>query len=160
MLLARNADGLSGLWFEDQKYHPGRLDLPHRDDDPILAAARAAVLAYFHSNAAGGGAAADGTLPLAPAGTPFQQSVWRALLEIPAGTTLSYGTLALRLGRPEAVRAVAAAVGRNPLSLLIPCHRVVGADGHLTGYAGGLHRKEALLRLEQALPLTGKGPLA
>lgn len=89
-----------------------------------------------------------------PAGTSFQQAVWRALLDIPAGQTVTYGELATRLGRPEAVRAVAAAVGRNPVSVLIPCHRVIGADGSLTGYAGGLHRKEALLTIEGGLPAT------
>ena len=83
-------------------------------------------------------------------GTAFQQSVWKALLEIPPGTTTSYGALGRQLGRPLAVRAVGAAVGRNPLSVVVPCHRVLGADGSLTGYAGGIDRKRALLTLEHA----------
>ncbi len=87
-------------------------------------------------------------LPLAPAGTPFQRSVWRALLAIPYGETRSYRDIALAVGRPRAVRAVGQANHHNPIPILIPCHRVVGADGTLTGYAGGLALKEKLLRLE------------
>ncbi|MES2032682.1 MAG: methylated-DNA--[protein]-cysteine S-methyltransferase [Pseudomonadota bacterium] len=82
-------------------------------------------------------------------GTDFQQSVWRALVEIPAGTTTSYGALALKLGRPAAVRAVGAANGANPVGVVIPCHRVIGADGSLTGYGGGLERKRWLLDHER-----------
>lgn len=160
LLIARNDDGLSGLWFEGQKYHPGPLALPRNDDDPLLRRAVETLQTYFAQNDAeldepGSPrpfppiAALDALPPLAPQGTPFQQAVWRALLEIPAGQTLSYGELATRVGRPSAVRAVAAAVGRNPLSVLIPCHRVIGADGQLTGYAGGLPRKQALLALER-----------
>jgi methylated-DNA-[protein]-cysteine S-methyltransferase len=81
-------------------------------------------------------------------GTPFQQSVWQQLLAIPAGATTSYGELGRRLGRSQAARAVGAAVGRNPVSIVVPCHRVVGTNGSLTGYAGGLERKTALLDLE------------
>jgi methylated-DNA-[protein]-cysteine S-methyltransferase len=81
-------------------------------------------------------------------GTAFQQAVWRALLQIPRGATTSYGALSARLGQPSAVRAVGGAVGRNPLSIIVPCHRVLGANGSLTGYAGGLERKVALLQLE------------
>ena len=81
-------------------------------------------------------------------GTPFQQAVWQALLRIPRGQTASYVALARSIGKPQAVRAVGAAVGRNPLSVVVPCHRVLGSDGSLTGYAGGLERKQALLRLE------------
>ena len=84
-------------------------------------------------------------------GTAFQQSVWQALLAIPRGGTTSYGALSQRIGQAAAVRAVGAAVGRNPLSIVVPCHRVLGADGSLTGYAGGLERKSALLQLEGAL---------
>ena len=89
-------------------------------------------------------------LRLAPRGTPFQRGVWDALTEIPYGTTTSYGALAARIGRPGASRAVGAANGRNPLPVVIPCHRVIGADGTLTGYGGGLERKQALLGLERA----------
>lgn len=143
VLIARNADGLSGLWFEGQKYHPGTLAAPRREDDALLTEAVINLCDYFAGKPLR-------ALPLSPSGTPFQQAVWRALLAIPAGSTLSYGELARRVGRPKAVRAVAAAVGRNPLSVIIPCHRVLGADGALTGYAGGLHRKQALLMLEGA----------
>ena len=89
-------------------------------------------------------------LPLAPRGTPFQRAVWAALEEIPYGETLSYGEVALRVGNPKAARAVGMANNRNPIAIVIPCHRVVGADGSLTGYAGGLAAKERLLALEQA----------
>jgi methylated-DNA-[protein]-cysteine S-methyltransferase len=81
-------------------------------------------------------------------GTAFQQAVWQALLTIPLGSTQSYGDLARRLDNPKAVRAVGAAVGRNPVSIILPCHRILGAGGQLTGYAGGLWRKQALLKLE------------
>ena len=87
-------------------------------------------------------------LPLAPAGTAFQKRVWTALQAIPFGTTCTYGALARHLGQPRAAQAVGAANGQNPIAILIPCHRVVGADGSLTGYAGGLDRKRYLLRLE------------
>ena len=88
-------------------------------------------------------------LPLAPAGTAFQQAVWTALGEIPFGETVSYGALARQIGRPRAVRAVGAANGRNPIPIVIPCHRVIGSDGRLTGYGGGLPVKAALLALER-----------
>jgi methylated-DNA-[protein]-cysteine S-methyltransferase len=104
---------------------------------------RQALAAYFS-----GDIPAINGVPVALAGTGFQQQVWHALRQIPAGQTLSYKTLAGRLGRPAAVRAVGAANGANPVGLVVPCHRVVGADGALTGYGGGLHRKEWLLRHE------------
>jgi methylated-DNA-[protein]-cysteine S-methyltransferase len=88
-------------------------------------------------------------LPLAPVGTPFQQGVWQALREIPYGQTVSYGHLARRIGRPAAVRAVGAANGRNPLAIVVPCHRVIGSDGRLVGYGGGLPAKSLLLELER-----------
>jgi len=142
VLIARSARGLVGLWFEGQKFHPGALAAPRRDDDPLLQRAAAQLRRYF----AGDGAPFE--LPLDLHGTPFQRSVWQSLLQIPAGTTRSYGALASALGAPRAARAVGAAVGRNPVSLLVPCHRAVGSDGALTGYAGGLDRKRALLALE------------
>ena len=153
LLIARNAEGLSGLWFEGQKYHPGVLDAPRVDDDALLRDTVDALTDYFAGRAAV-------LPPMSPSGTVFQQAVWRALLGIPSGETVTYGELAARLGRPEAVRAVAAAVGRNPVSVLIPCHRVLGADGGLTGYAGGLHRKEALLTIEGGLPAKLRAPAA
>jgi methylated-DNA-[protein]-cysteine S-methyltransferase len=97
---------------------------------------------YFEGNRA------SFDLPLELEGTPFQRRVWRALREIPYGETVSYGALARRIGRPESSRAVGAANGRNPISLIVPCHRVVGSDGELTGYGGGIERKRLLLDLE------------
>jgi methylated-DNA-[protein]-cysteine S-methyltransferase len=91
----------------------------------------------------------DFDLPLAPEGTPFQRAVWDELLKIPFGTTISYLTLARRVGRPKASRAVGQANGANPVALIIPCHRVIGADGTLTGYGGGLPLKQALLDFER-----------
>ena len=88
-------------------------------------------------------------VPLAPAGTPFQLTVWRALRDIPYGETIDYGELARRIGKPTASRAVGAANGRNPISIVVPCHRVIGSTGTLTGYGGGVERKQALLDLEQ-----------
>jgi methylated-DNA-[protein]-cysteine S-methyltransferase len=110
-----------------------------------LAALHAALDDYF----AGRGARFD--IPLAPAGTAFQQAVWKALRDIPYGATASYGEIARRIGRPRAVRAVGAANARNPIAIIVPCHRVIGADGTLTGYAGGLSRKRALLALESGV---------
>ena len=112
----------------------------------VPAAVRAGYAAYFS-----GDVAALAGLPWATAGTAFQRAVWVALGDIPPGRTLTYGALAARLGRPAAVRAVGAANGANPLSIVVPCHRLVGASGALTGYAGGLARKEWLLRHEGAL---------
>jgi len=141
---ARSARGLCGLWFDGQRHHPGPLAAPRVAGDPLFARTAAALAAYFE----GRGLPQD--LPLDPQGTDFQRAVWRALCAIPGGASRSYGELARQLGRPQAARAVGAAVGRNPLSILIPCHRALGAQGQLTGYAGGLARKIALLRLEGA----------
>jgi methylated-DNA-[protein]-cysteine S-methyltransferase len=107
--------------------------------------------AYF-----AGELAAIDRLPVASNGTPFQQSVWRALRDIPCGTTLSYGALARRIGQPPAVRAVGLANGANPISIVVPCHRVIGSDGSLTGYGGGIERKRWLLRHEGALPAAAR----
>lgn len=116
------------------------------EDAAVLEALAAQLAAYFAGTRRGF------ELPLAPQGTVFEQQVWAALLGIPHGETRSYGQLARSLGQPAAARAVGLANARNPIAVLIPCHRVIGADGRLTGYAGGLARKEALLRLEGALP--------
>ena len=96
----------------------------------------------------GNGAARRILRGLAPEGTAFQRAVWAAIGAVPFGATISYGELARRCGRPSAVRAAGAATGRNPLTIVIPCHRIVGSSGALTGYAGGLERKRALLALE------------
>jgi len=108
---------------------------------------RCAVESYF-----GGDLAALRTIPWETAGTPFQRAVWAALTAIPAGSTLSYGALAAKLGMPKAVRAVGLANGANPISVVVPCHRVIGANGSLTGYGGGLERKRWLLEHERAAP--------
>jgi len=142
MMMARNAQGLCGLWFDDQRHHPGTLDVPVREDDEVFNRTRAALADYFQ----GGGLPRD--LPMAPRGTEFQMAVWQALRSIPDGGHCSYGQIASYLGRPNAQRAVGAAVGRNPISILIPCHRVLGKTLSLTGYDGGLHRKRMLLQLE------------
>ncbi len=123
---------------------------PDWTPDPApLAHAAAQLEAYF------AGALRDFDLPLAPAGTPFQQRVWAALREIPYGETASYAAVARRIGHPAAVRAVGSANGRNPIPIVIPCHRVIGADGRLVGYGGGLAAKEALLALERRVARSG-----
>ena len=107
-----------------------------------------AMKSYF-----GGELASIDALPVRTAGTPFQREVWRALREIPCGKTVSYGKLAERIGRPQAVRAVGLANGANPIGVVVPCHRVIGADGSLTGYGGGIERKRWLLQHEAAVDL-------
>lgn len=122
--------------------HYGQVKLtPGAAPDPV----RGAVLAYFNGNAR-----ALEPLSVATRGTPFQREVWAALRSIPAGETRSYGQLAAAIGRPKAVRAVGLANGANPVGIIVPCHRVVGANGTLTGYAGGLERKRWLLAHEAA----------
>lgn len=113
-------------------------------ETPLLARGRAQLLEYFQ------GKRREFDLPLAPRGTPFQRSVWSALAEIPYGATISYKELARRVDRPRGFQAVGQANGRNPLPIFLPCHRVVGADGALTGYAGGLELKQFLLELERS----------
>jgi methylated-DNA-[protein]-cysteine S-methyltransferase len=147
MLAAATAKGLAGLWFEGQAHHPGALDAPQDAQQRFIAQAREQLSRYWDDAVAN---AFD--VPLDAQGTPFQRNVWRALLDIRAGHTCSYAVLAARAGSPRAVRAVGAAVGRNPLSVIVPCHRVLGSDGSLTGYAGGLARKRALLQRERAFP--------
>lgn len=142
---AATARGLALLWFDPPP-------LPGVPVDPAqrwLAQAARELAAYWHDPAT------PFTLPLDLQGTPFQRAVWQALLALPAGATVSYGEVAARIGRPSAVRAVGTAIGANPVAIVVPCHRVIGRDGTLTGYAGGLDRKAALLRHEStqaALP--------
>lgn len=145
MLYVRTAAGLAGAWFDAQKWFPGTFDAPERPDDPLIRAAAAQLDEYF----AGRRVAFD--VPLDLHGTPFQKAVWQALLAIECGKTCAYSDIARAVGSLQAVRAVGAAVGRNPVSVMVPCHRVIGRDGSLTGYAGGLDRKQALLRLEGVL---------
>ena len=144
LTLATTAAGLAGVWFDDQKHHPGELQAPVHPAHPWLRLADTELQRYFE------GRLQQFTVPLDPQGTPFQQQVWQALLHIGHGQLSTYGRLAQALNRPAAARAVGAAVGRNPLSIIVPCHRVLGQDGTLTGYAGGLQRKQALLKLEGA----------
>jgi len=146
MIVAATARGLAGVWFEGQKHMPDHSHWPEDARHPVLRQAIRQLEQYF----AGTRTAFELPLDL-QGGTPFQQSVWQALLAIPPGGTTSYGGLSQRIGKPAAVRAVGAAVGRNPVSIIVPCHRVLGSDGSLTGYAGGLERKSALLQLEGAL---------
>jgi len=134
--------GLMGLWFDQQQHWPGLLDAPRDDEQRWIAQARAELALYFT------GRLREFKVPLAPRGTAFQESVWRRLCAIRCGDTLSYGRIAREIGSPQASRAVGAAVGRNPISIIVPCHRVIGENGTLTGYAGGLHRKQALLDIE------------
>ena len=143
MTAAATATGLAGLWFDGQAHHPGPLAVPVDADHPVLKAAAAALAAYFNS-----AAEPLQKVALDLHGTAFQQAVWRALLALPRGATSTYSQIAVAAGSPAAVRAAGAAIGRNPVSILVPCHRVLGRDGSLTGYAGGLHRKVALLRAE------------
>lgn len=150
MTAAATARGLAGLWFDGQRHHPGTLAAPVDERNAHLARLRRELAAYWR----------DGrtrfTLALDPQGTPFQRAVWSALQAIAPGEVRSYAEIAHAVGRPRAARAVGAAIGRNPVGIVIPCHRVLGAGGALTGYAGGLERKRALLQLERgaaALPV-------
>jgi methylated-DNA-[protein]-cysteine S-methyltransferase len=141
--LAANNNALIGAWFEQQKHFPKDLPTGERNgNDPVLIEAQEQLVAYF------GARLTRFTLPLAPQGTAFQRSVWNALLQIEHGAKSTYGAISTLIHQPSAARAVGAAVGRNPISIIIPCHRVLGAGGAMTGYAGGLLRKEALLKLE------------
>ena len=146
MTLAASAQGLCGVWFDGQQHQPDPQQWEINTAHPVLQAACSQLPAYFAAQAARFSLPLDLSL-----GTPFQQSVWERLRAIPYGVTQSYGEIARYLGQPAASRAVGAAVGRNPLSIIVPCHRVVGSNGALTGYAGGLERKIALLQLEKAL---------
>jgi len=147
LVVAASARGLVGAWFDAQKHFAGPAPTWHRDDDhPVLREAIGQLESYF------AGERRDFELPCDPRGTPFQQAVWRAIATVRYGELLTYAELAARAGAPGAARAAGAATGRNPLSIIVPCHRIVGARGALTGYAGGLARKEALLALERAAP--------
>ncbi len=141
LVLAAADDALTGLYIA---HPPKSLDTSswRRDAEPLRDAI-AQVRAYF------AGELRDFDLPLAPAGTPFQRQVWEALRTIPYGETRSYGYIAAAIGRPSASRAVGMANGRNPISIIVPCHRVIGSNGLLTGYGGGLDRKQILLDLER-----------
>jgi len=143
--LAATDAGLVGIAFEGDRYAPPTDPAWIRDPAfPALRAAAAQLMEYF------AGRRTEFDLPLAAAGTPFQKSVWTAIAAVPAGKTISYAELARRAGCPGSARAAGAATGRNPLAIVVPCHRIVGSDGSLTGYAGGLDRKRSLLAHELA----------
>ena len=143
MLLTASDTALTGAHFKGEKYFPAvAADWRFQPNAKHIVQARQQLTEYF------GGKRKVFALKVEPADTPFQRRVWRALQDIPFGATTNYGSLAARIGDANASRAVGAANGRNPISIVIPCHRVIGAAGDLTGYAGGLHRKAALLRLE------------
>lgn len=156
MIIAASPMGLCGVWFTDQRHLPPDTVLarwPHKPAHAVLRLAVAQMTAYFKGRG-------QFDLPLdLGAGTAFQQSVWQALLRIPSGQTTSYGAISQQINNPKAARAVGAAVGRNPVGIVVPCHRVLGADGSLTGYAGGLSRKGTLLKLENVFTFAdGRAP--
>jgi methylated-DNA-[protein]-cysteine S-methyltransferase len=146
LTLVASAGAVAGLYMTDQRHRPPGESFGEPADDPDgepFAAASRQLREYF------GGERTGFDLPLALDGTAFQRRVWAALQEIPYGHTVSYGQLADRIGQPSASRAVGLANGKNPVGIIVPCHRVVGADGGLTGYGGGIERKRYLLAHEQ-----------
>lgn len=149
ILLAANDIGLTGLWFDGQKYYADNLHAEHIErETPILTDAKRWLDVYFTGNEP------DFTPPLHIVGSAFRQAVWELLLQIPYGQTVTYGELARQLAEKQgaehmSAQAVGGAVGHNPISLIIPCHRVVGTHGSLTGYAGGIDKKIKLLELER-----------
>jgi methylated-DNA-[protein]-cysteine S-methyltransferase len=145
LTMVADGDAIAALYMDAQRHAPGpeALGLPgDAADEPFATAARQ-LDAYF------AGRLTEFDLPLALAGTDFQRKVWAGLRDIPYGRTVSYGELAARIGSPAASRAVGLANGRNPVAIVVPCHRVIGSDGSMTGYGGGLDRKRFLLALEQ-----------
>ena len=144
LTLVATDEGLAAILWENDPPGRVRLDMQAEDTDhPVLVEAERQLEEYF------AGRRQQFTLKLDPSGTAFQRTVWRALMTIPFGETRSYGQIATEIGHPQAARAVGAANGRNPLSIVAPCHRVIGATGALTGFAGGLDVKERLLEFER-----------
>ena len=144
LTLAATAQGLAGAWFDGQDHHPFEVHAPDDAAHPLLRQAASDFQAYFQD------ARHAFAVPLDPQGTDFQRRVWQVLLTIGCGALSTYGEVARRARRPDAARATGAAIGRNPIAIAVPCHRVVGKDGSLTGYAAGLPRKQALLAHEGA----------
>ncbi len=144
ILLTSDGHSLTGLFMMPEAGWGNAIGADWRRDPAGLRTIEEQLRAYF------AGELREFSVPLAPSGTPFQRRVWQALTTVPYGGTASYGTIAAAIERPSASRAVGAANGRNPISIVVPCHRVVGADGSLTGYGGGLPRKQRLLALEKA----------
>ncbi|MFE9448581.1 methylated-DNA--[protein]-cysteine S-methyltransferase [Streptomyces sp. NPDC006739] len=145
-LVAADDGALCGLYMTDQRHRPPEETFGARDDT-LFAEAEEQLTAYF------AGELKEFNLPLRLDGTPFQRTVWEQLTRIPYGETRSYGELADALGNPKASRAVGLANGRNPVGIIVPCHRVIGASGSLTGYGGGLDRKKRLLDFERGTAL-------
>ena len=146
MTLLANAQGLCGAWFDQQKHLPDLQHMPWGPSQCWLLQAKQQLSEYFS------GKRTQFDVPLSPlGGSDFQRTVWQALAMIPFGRFASYADIARHLGQPQSARAVGTAVGRNPLSIFLPCHRVVASSGALTGYAGGLDRKVALLQIEGML---------
>jgi methylated-DNA-[protein]-cysteine S-methyltransferase len=143
MLIVATEQGLSGLYFVDQKYYRevGR-DWLRGDHHKFVRETACELTQYFS------GARKEFDIPLAAEGTPFQTSIWRAISSVKYGESITYSELARRAEHPGAVRAAGTATGRNPIAIIVPCHRIIGSDGSLTGYAGGLDRKHALRELE------------
>jgi methylated-DNA-[protein]-cysteine S-methyltransferase len=146
IILATTDQGICGLYFHDQRYFAGTQGW-QKSAHPFLANAAKQLDEYFSARRK----TFDLKLDLSVNGTAFQQAVWQALLTIEFGKTSNYGAHANKINKPKAVRAVGGAIGRNPISIIVPCHRVVGSNGSLTGFAGGLDRKKYLLKLEGAL---------
>lgn len=149
ILLAADEKGLTGLWFEGQKYFALDLDKEHEEKEiPLFEKVKKWLDIYFS------GKEPDFTIPLHLTGTDFQNEVWEILCTIPYGQTMTYGEIAKRIASRKGLQhmsaqAVGSAVGHNRISIIVPCHRVVGADGSLTGYAGGIEKKAKLLKLEK-----------
>ena len=151
ILIISNGDAVTGVYLPHQKHGQSiRSDWVEAQHDPVIGEACKQLGQYFT------GLRTTFDLPLEAQGTPFQKRVWQRLKEIPYGETISYKELAMRNESPGAIRAVGQANGRNPISIVIPCHRVIGANGSLTGYGGGIHLKEALLVFEKAVA-AGRG---
>lgn len=143
MLITATPKGVAGVYFKGQKHFPKRRDWQRDARHPVLRRAKRELREYF------AGKRRRFSVALDPQGTPFQRSVWKQIAKIGFGATLSYGELARRAGHPGSARAAGAATGRNPIGILVPCHRIIGANGALTGYAGGVFRKRALLAMEE-----------
>lgn len=142
LLLAASPRGITGLYFEEHKYFSGPGDWRRDDAHPHLVAAAAQLQEYFC------GERQNFDLALDPSGTSFQQAVWTALCSLQFGTTTTYSAIAQHIAKPNAIRATGTAIGKNPISIIVPCHRVLGSSGGLSGFAGGLPRKRYLLDLE------------
>jgi methylated-DNA-[protein]-cysteine S-methyltransferase len=142
--ISTDGTSISSVHIEGDRYFTHIPDeWKQNQDEPLLQRVQVELDKYF------AGLLTEFTIPITPQGTEFQQLVWRALREIPIGTTISYGDLAKRIGRPHAVRAVGTAIGRNPICIIIPCHRVLASNGSLGGYVAGVERKQYLLHLEK-----------